>query len=306
MSGPGQKNEFARKAKRMKYPLQTDNKDYGKKVKAVARRVDVVNSETGDLYGSRAIMTKEATDNMLKNPYRKNTIKWEQWNKQRQEYLKGVAADPHGKLNSGDIVTGPSGESKVLTKEEKTTFVGYLMAEADTDITLLPEQVISELKGLIRKGAKDLTQQWANALELTHKAYHVCNVRRPTPDKKGAWKQYEALIAYAVRQLSDTRGINGKWRTADVLVREATTGFDDQPIGTHRFWVRLPGHAAVEASAKTMDDVIEQIFNKLRGKGVKARVEHRTKEGAKLSILVRDADLDKWIKRDEVTIQDIS
>lgn len=85
---------------------------------------------------------------------------------------------------------GPGGKSygskAIMTKEQKMTFIDHLITEGD-DITLLPERVIGEIKSNIRKGAQDLEQKWKNALELVHKAYQVSNVRRPTPDQKGAW-----------------------------------------------------------------------------------------------------------------------
>jgi hypothetical protein len=49
-----------------------------------------------------------------------------------------------------------------------------------------------------------------------------------------------------------------------------------------------------------MDEIIEQITNKLRRNGAKARVESRTKTVAVLSVWVGD------IKRDEIVIKDVS
>lgn len=59
MTSPGSRNEFAKKAKKMKYPAQMDNVDYGKKTKIVARNIDHVDTKTGQYYGTRTIMTKE-------------------------------------------------------------------------------------------------------------------------------------------------------------------------------------------------------------------------------------------------------
>lgn len=241
MKGPGQKNDFAKKAKRMKYPNQYDNKDYGKDTKLVARTIDHVDTNTGAFYGTRTIMTKE-----------------------------------------------------------HQTFSDFLIQE-DEDLTLLPDSVIAELKKLIRQGASDLEQKWTNALELTHKAYQVGNVRRPTPTQKGAWKQYEDLIAFAVKQLSANHGINGEWRASDVLYQEsAQMPVDDEPMAKHRFFVRIPGEAAVEVLGDTMDNIIDQVTNKLRRHGAVARIEQRSEEGAKLGVYVNGN------KRDEVVIQSVS
>lgn len=260
----GSKNGFAKKSKKMTIPLQMDNKDYGKATKAVARTVDMIDSGTGKYYGSKTIMTKES----------------------------------------------------------KQSFIQFLVTESDSDdITTLPEKVIREIKGLMRKGAADLEQNWgsvgkykgAGALELVDKAYHVSNVRKPTPDQKGAWKQYTDLIAFGVQQLAATRGRDGKWRKTDpIAFSESLVEFAPSPneistrpqsdnhIGTHRFFVEIPNESAVEADAKNMDEIIEQITNKLRRNGAKARVDSRTKTVTVLSVWVGD------VKRDQIVIKDIS
>ena len=52
---------------------------------------------------------------------------------------------------------------------------------------------------------------WANALDLVHRAYHVAEVDRPLPAMKTAWKQYQELITFAVEQLQ---------QATDKLVRD--------------------------------------------------------------------------------------
>lgn len=80
------------------------------------------------------------------------------------------------------------------------------------DLSKLPHETINEIEKLIRGGAKDKDQDWANALELVHKAYEVAQVQRPTPDMNDAWEQYEELLSYAVKELAKHRGLDGKWR----------------------------------------------------------------------------------------------
>jgi hypothetical protein len=56
------------------------------------------------------------------------------------------------------------------------------------------------IKKLISKGAQSPDYQWANALDLIHRAFKVTNT--PIPDvHSDAWKQYEQLITFAVDQL---------------------------------------------------------------------------------------------------------
>lgn len=266
MSGPGSDNEVATSSSEMQFPRQMDNVDWGKKKKLVNRKVSLTSSGADQKnYGSKAIMTKE----------------------------------------------------------NKSTFKEYLLTEKE-DVSLLPDAVIGEIKKKIREGAKDLVQMWKDALELVHTAYHVSNIRRPTPDEKGAWKQYEELIRFGVRQLAATRGIDGPWRTSAVLVREDFADFDtaqkrlekqqtakptlagladksqENHIGTRRFFVEIPGQSAAEIDAKTMDEIIEMLTNKLRRNGAKLRVEERTKTYTIVSVWVQD------VKRDRIVIKEVS
>jgi len=193
------------------------------------------------------------------------------------------------------------GSKALITKESKMTFIDHLLQEAD-DLTALPDLVVGEIKKNIGAGAKDLTQKWKNALELVHKAYHVSNVRTPTPDQKGAWKQYETLIQHGVRELTKTRGIDGEWRTSNVLVREASG--EESHIGKTRFFIEIPGERAQEVDGTNMDEIIEAISNKIRAskhvRGTKVRIEERTKTHAVLTVWVND------IKRERIVIKQVS
>lgn len=177
-----------------------------------------------------------------------------------------------------------------------------LIREGINDLTVLPLQVIGEIKKNIRKGAADLEQDWSSALELVHKAYQVANVRRPTPSQKGAWKQYEEMIQYGVRELFKTRGVNGKWRMTSTVIREQYTPDTGEHIGKRRFFVDLPGSGSVEVNGEDLDDIIEKMSNKLRRHGAKAKIEEkREKEKyAILSIWVNG------VKRDKLIIKEIS
>jgi len=246
---PAPVNDFAKNSSEMKIPSQYDNKDYGKDVKAVPRKVTVKSSgKDGKVYGVRAIMTKE--DQVLIRP----------------------------------------------------TFKDHLLQEA-SDLSQLPDIVFKELKSNISKGAKDLDQKWKNALELTYKAYQVAGVRRPLPSEKMAWKQFEELLAFSVRSLSATRGLDGDWRTSNVLVKEAAQP-EQNHIGKRRFFVEVPGESAQEVDGANMDEIIEAITNKIRNdrtvKGTKVRIEERTKKYAILTIWVND------IKRDRIIIKEVS
>lgn len=80
-----------------------------------------------------------------------------------------------------------------------------------------PEATMDQLRKLIREGTKPNKEtgqyeKWGSALQLVHQAFTVAGVQRPTPQMKEMWKQYEELIAYAVKELAKTRGLDADWR----------------------------------------------------------------------------------------------
>lgn len=190
------------------------------------------------------------------------------------------------------------GARTIMTKEDKVTFIGHLIQES-TDLSAIPDSVYNEIKSNVRKGAKDLAQQWRDALELLHRAYYVTGVRRPTPTQKGGWKQYEELIQFAVKQLRATRGVDGKWRTSPVMIPEAAEAVDERPIGKRRFFVEIPGDRPREIDADNMDDIIDSIANKLRREGAKLRIETRDKFATVATVWVGD------VMRERIVIKEL-
>lgn len=131
----------------------------------------------------------------------------------------------------------------------------YQLTEAKEDLSKLPEDVVKEIQKNIREGASDQEQMWANALELTHKAYEVAGVQRPTPDMKTAWTQYEENLQYAVQQLSKHRGLDSDWRMSSAMFHEAMekkTTFRVHANGSK-------GSETYKVHAKTIDDVVEGL-----------------------------------------------
>jgi hypothetical protein len=144
----------------------------------------------------------------------------------------------------------------------KNLITTSLINEED-DPELLPPDIMSEVQKNIRDGAKDITQKWANALELVHKAYEVAAVERPTPDMRKAWKQYEENLTYAVKQLAKYRGVDGSWRMTAAMFNEALMTEGLQPK-KKVFRVTYHGEdngggATVEAD--NIDDVIDRLKN---------------------------------------------
>jgi translation initiation factor IF-1 len=175
-------------------------------------------------------------------------------------------------------------------------------------------------------------------LELIDTAYHNANVPRPKLETRG-WKQYLDLIPYAVKLLADKYGLSGPnahWRITKPVVVEADEnqtslaqllgplekkndhqaapqqddqqslntlappkGYEPSHIGNKRFFVSIPGAGQTEVDAKNIDEIIEQITNKMRRHSVKVRIDHRTEEGAVLSFWHND------VKREKITVREI-
>lgn len=191
------------------------------------------------------------------------------------------------------------GARAIMTKEDqKLSLVQFLqLNEQDEDqITLLPDAIVAEIKKNITAGAKDLQQKWKNALELVHKGYQVANVRRPTPDQKGGWTQYEAMIKHAVKQLSATRGINGDWRMSSVLIKEQSDGKQKLvKLAKNRFFMKIPGAHPVEVEGDNVNAIIDQLTNKFRRHGVRTQIDQKTDNHVILSLWKDNTEIEQVI-----------
>lgn len=152
----------------------------------------------------------------------------------------------------------------------------YFIPEGE-DMDALPEDVMQEIQKNIRTGAKDTDQLWANALELVHKAYEVSGVQRPTPDMKGAWRQYEENLQYAVSQLSKYRGIKGDWRMSAAVFHEAL-----QKMMRFNVTITSPQFStSYLTEARSLSEVIEYIKKEER-EGYDIEVNNKPDGGAYL------------------------
>lgn len=77
---------------------------------------------------------------------------------------------------------------------------------------VLPPYKIKDIRVAIRKGAKDLTQDWKNPIELVNKAYDVCGCKVPKPSMVDGWKDYKDMLELCIQTLAKTRGPYAKWR----------------------------------------------------------------------------------------------
>lgn len=150
----------------------------------------------------------------------------------------------------------------------------YTLSEAKSskskDLSILPEDVIKEIKKNIRDGATDLEYKWANALELIKQAYKIAGVEKPTPAEKEAWKQYEEMLQYGVTELADARSdFDSSWRMSSTVFREAM----EKTIKVRVFEIGdnfAKGHTV---QARNMEEVIEMVRKQAAGAGYDMEVE---------------------------------
>lgn len=222
-----------------------------------------------------------------------------------KDYGKKRKAKFH-KFNVVDTKTGKLYWSPAIAE----SFSQFLIQEANESkildkLTSLPDVVISELKKLIRKGAEDLSQDWKHAAELVNTAYKVANIRRPNPDQRGAWKNYEDLLKYGVKMMYNVRGPKGKWRNSNVVYAESissnipSTLLTEQQL-SHRFFIKIPNTMDVEVEAHDIGEIIRELTNKIRRHGARLEVEYKTREGAVLAVWKNDQ------KIEEVIVQSVS
>lgn len=126
-----------------------------------------------------------------------------------------------------------------------------LIIEKKDDLSRLPKDVMTAIKSNIRKGAEDLEQKWANALELVHKAYEVEGVQRPDPSMETAWKQYEENLQYAVQQLANNRGMEDDWRMSSSMFREAKEQ-------RYKFEIMIGDQRSI-VEAKNFDEIVNDV-----------------------------------------------
>lgn len=121
----------------------------------------------------------------------------------------------------------------------------------------LPNNIVLAIRRNIRRGAEDTNQNWANALELVHKAYDVAAVVRPDPSMLSAWKQYEQALVYAVKQLAKNRGMSSDWRMSASTLESAVNIDNSFKVNVIKSGI-VSEHVV---SAKTSSELLESFKN---------------------------------------------
>jgi hypothetical protein len=131
------------------------------------------------------------------------------------------------------------------------------LAEGEA-LDALPEDAMSEIQKNIKAGAKDLDQDWPNALGLVHKAYSVSGVERPSVDMQNAWKQYETNLQIAVEYLAKYRGMDGDWRMSSAIFHEAL----ERKFKFRVVELGSESSKSHDVEAKSLNDIVDAITNK--------------------------------------------
>ncbi len=133
----------------------------------------------------------------------------------------------------------------------------YIVSEGKEDMSIVPEDAFKDIKKNIKDGAADLEQEWANALELVQKAYSVAGVERPTPSMRGAWEQYEEMIALAVDELADANKLTGNksWRMSSTIFKEAM----EPRVKVRVYEVGNQFGKGHTVEAKNIEEVVEMV-----------------------------------------------
>ena len=92
-------------------------------------------------------------------------------------------------------------------KEEKIVF-----KETDPQLPF-PKDTITAIKKRINVFAKDLTQDWDNAIEMLNAVFTELKVPIPQAHLRKRWEQYQELIEFSVENMYDARGYGGNWNS---------------------------------------------------------------------------------------------
>lgn len=100
--------------------------------------------------------------------------------------------------------------SDFLAEREKENEKKIIFKETDGK-SPFPEMTINALEKHISSLAKDLETEWKSAAELVDATFKELDVPKPESYLADRWKQYVQLLAHAVKQLYQARGLKSGW-----------------------------------------------------------------------------------------------
>lgn len=77
-----------------------------------------------------------------------------------------------------------------------------------------PNDTMTSIQKEINKNCRDLEKTWKNAVEVVNYSFNELDIPIPKANLLARWEQYKECISYAVKNLYDSRGLNGGWTTS--------------------------------------------------------------------------------------------
>lgn len=74
-----------------------------------------------------------------------------------------------------------------------------------------PFDTIIYMQKAINKNSKDKAKEWNSPVELVDFSLDELNIPKPMAYMKARWEQYVEMLGYAVKNLSDSRGLSANW-----------------------------------------------------------------------------------------------
>jgi hypothetical protein len=105
--------------------------------------------------------------------------------------------------------------SEILSEGRKPKEKGIFISDDVNDP--FPFDTMIYIQKAINKNSKDKSKDWNSPIELLDFSLNELNVPKPLAYMKTRWDQYLKLLNYAVRNLSDSRGLNDKWNKTIVM-----------------------------------------------------------------------------------------
>lgn len=99
--------------------------------------------------------------------------------------------------------------SEILNEGRKPKEKGIFISDDVKDP--FPFDTMIYIQKGINRNSKDKKKEWNSPVELVDFSLDELNVPKPLAYMKTRWDQYTKLLDYAVKNLSDSRGLNGKW-----------------------------------------------------------------------------------------------
>ncbi len=323
---PAKPNQFAQGAAEVKIPLQMDPRyrDIGARTKIARKRTTVKSTNTTGsrkYYGFRAFMTKEQKEIPILQPIAglKNLLEHDDISELPQDILDDIKSLMRRGVNPSkkDVKSYYASQGRELSGEEDEEELKMTMPRWKNALELIDTAYhVAGLKkpDVATKGWKQYLDLLPHAVELLADKYglHGPNSkwRITTPINLEEQAVYEAeqflllermdrseLMQYLLPK--EKKSDDSKHQPQSLTNLQPPVDYQPSHVGKRRFFVSIAGSGQTEVDAKSLDEVIDQLTNKMRRHGVKVKIDQRDDDGAVLSFWYQD------IKRERIVVRQI-